>query len=126
MAGAIWVASALGLVGGVAISYAAGKAALPRILAGSADMRLMVRLALAGTLVALLPALLLALVIGATLGAAWARQIFEPYGLAAWGAPMLVALGVALVFAGVLLSGTAAGIALGKALLHYRQRRAQT
>ncbi|KPK04292.1 MAG: hypothetical protein AMJ64_14015 [Betaproteobacteria bacterium SG8_39] len=121
MAGSIWIASALGLLGGVALAYAVAKPGVPRMIAGAKDGLLLARLALAGTLIALLPALFLSLVAGATLGGAWGRQIFAPYGLAASGAPIGLALGIALVFAGVVLSGTAAGILLGKTVLHYRR-----
>jgi len=126
MAVSIWIASALGLLGGLAICYAAGRLALPRVVAGTTDMLLLLRLTLAGTLVALLPALVLSLVVGVTLGGAWGRRVFEPHGLAASGVPIGVALGVALVLALVVLAGAAAGIGLGKALLYVRQRRAST
>ncbi|MDX1375799.1 MAG: hypothetical protein R3357_09575 [Burkholderiales bacterium] len=120
MAGASWVASAVGLVGGVALMIAVARAAVPRMIMGTKDRIVLVRLALAGTLVALLPALALSLVVGATLGGAWGRQVLAPFGLAASGAPLGLALGVALVFAGVVLAGTVVGILLGKALLRRR------
>jgi hypothetical protein len=121
MSGASWIAGAVGLVGGVALAYAVAKPAVPRMIAGAKDRLLLARLGLAGTLIALLPALFLSLVVGATLGGAWGRQILAPYGLAASGAPIGLALGVALVFAGVVLGGTAAGIVLGKVVLRYRR-----
>lgn len=121
MTGSAWIASALGIVAGVAICYAALKRLLPHFVRRSKDALLLVRLALAGTLAALLPALFLSLVVGATLGGAWGRQIFQPYGLAASGVPLGVALGTTAVFAAVVLLGTAAGIVLGSALLHLRR-----
>jgi len=121
MTGSAWIASALGIVAGVAICYAALKGLLPHFIRRSKDALLLVRLALAGTLAALLPALFLSLVVGATLGGAWGRQIFQPYGLAASGEPLGVALGTTVVFAAVVLLGTAAGIGLGRALLHLRR-----
>lgn len=113
---ASWISSALGLIGGVALMYLAAKATVPRMITGARDRRLLLRLALAGTLVALLPALFLSLVVGATLGGAWGRQLLAPYGLGASGAPLGLALGIALVFAGVVLCGTMAGILLGRLL----------
>lgn len=115
MSGA-WIASALGLVGGVALLVVIAKATVPRMVMGANDRLLLARLALAGALVALLPALVLALVVGATLGGAWGRQLLAPYGLGASGAPLGLALGIALVFAGVVLCGTMAGILLGRLL----------
>lgn len=126
MTGSTWIASALGIAAGVAVCYAALKTLLPHFIRQSKDALLLVRLALAGTIVALLPALALSLVVGATLGGVWGRQVFEPYGLAASGVPIGVALGTALVLAVVVLAGAAAGIGLGKALLYVRQRRAST
>ena len=120
MTASAWIASALGIVAGAAVGYAALKMFLPHFIRQSKDALLLVRLALAGTLVALLPALLLSLVVGATLGGAWGRQIFQPYGLAASGVPLGVALGTMVVFAAVVLVGTATGIVLGKVLLHLR------
>jgi hypothetical protein len=118
---AAWISSAVGLIAGIAFMYLGAKAAVPRMIVGARDPRLLLRLALAGTLIALLPALFLSLVVGATLGGAWGRQLLAPYGLAASGAPLGLALGIALVFAGVVLAGTAAGIVLGRALLHLRR-----
>jgi hypothetical protein len=111
-----WIASALGLAGGVVFVYAMTKAALPRLIGGSRNALTLVRLALAGTLVALLPALFLSLALGATLGAAWGQELFAPYGLAPSGVPLGIALCVGLIFAGVVLAGTATGFAVGKAL----------
>jgi hypothetical protein len=101
----IWIATALGLVGGVALALEVGRHVLPRMVAGSPFM---VRLAIGGVVAALLPALLLSLVVGATLGGAWG--------------PAGVAIGIALVFAAVLLGGALAGVLLAKAILRYRQR----
>jgi hypothetical protein len=101
----IWIATALGLVGGAALALEVGRHVLPRMVAGSPFI---VRLAIGGVVAALLPALLLSLVLGATLGGAWG-----PAGLA---------LGIAVVFAVVLVSGAAAGVLLAKLVLRYRQR----
>ncbi len=119
-----WLATALGLVGGVALMVVIAKASVPRMVMGAKDRLLLARLALAGALVALLPALVLALVIGATLGGAWGRQLLAPFGLAASGAPLGLMLGIALVFAGVVLCGTMAGILLGRLLARRRDVRA--
>jgi hypothetical protein len=120
-----WIATAVGLVGGVALAIALVKAALPRIAANASDPLLIVRLAFAGTVVGALPALFLSLVVGGTLGSALGRQLSNQTGLGASGAAFGLALGTALVFALVILAGTAIGVVLGKAVLHLRQRRAR-
>jgi hypothetical protein len=126
MLGPIWTATALGLGGGAALAYAMGKALLPRAVAKSEDMLLFVRLAFAGTVVALLPALLLSFVIGGTLGGAWGERVFGLLGIPLSGVPAGLALGIALVFALVVVGGGAVGIVLGKAVVRYRRRRART
>jgi hypothetical protein len=88
-----WIASALGLAGGLALAYWIAAAALPRLVERSRKPELMVKLAFGGTLVALLPGLLLSIVVGATLGGA---------------------IGVALAFAAVLLAGLFSGVLLAK------------
>ena len=90
-----WIASGLGLGGGLALAYWIAAAALPRLVERSPNPELMVKLAFGGTLVALLPALLLSIVVGATLGGA---------------------IGVALAFAVVLLAGLFAGVLLARLL----------
>jgi hypothetical protein len=120
-----WIATAVGLVGGVALAIAGAKAALPRIAARSPDPLLVVRLAYAGAVVGALPALFLSLVVGGTLGSALGRQLSNPVGLGASGAAFGLASGTALVFAMVILAGTATGVVLGKAVLHFRRRRAR-
>jgi hypothetical protein len=97
-----WIATAVGLAGGFALSYAIAKSVLPRMVERDANPERMVRLAFGGTVVALPPALLLSLLLGGTLGAPWGAA-----GIAG---------GVALVFALVLLAGTFAGVLLGKLL----------
>lgn len=103
-----WLASALGLAGGIAAAWYLANAFLPVLVYRSPDRLLAVRLALGGTIVALAPAFLLALVPGATFGGAWG-------GIAG------LALGVALVFALVLLAGAAAGVMLARLLAAYRR-----
>jgi hypothetical protein len=105
----IWLASALGLAGGILLSFEIGKALLPRMVLRSEDMSLSGRLALGGAVVALFPAFLLSFAVGAPLGGAW--------GLAG------LAIGVALIFAVVLVGGALAGVLLAKLVLRYRQRR---
>lgn len=119
----IWIATALGLLGGLALAYALGSAVLPGAVANVEDSLLSVRLAFAGTVVALLPAIFLSLVVGGTFGGAWGEYVFGRIGIPSSGAPFGLAVGVALVFAVVLLSGGAVGIFLGKALVRYRQWR---
>jgi hypothetical protein len=122
----IWIATALGLAGGLALSYALGSAVLPGIVAKVEDSLLFVRLAFAGTVVALLPAIVLSLVVGGTFGGAWGEYVFGRLGFPSSGAPFGLAIGVMLVFAVVLLSGGGAAIFLGKALIRYRQWRTQS
>jgi hypothetical protein len=121
----IWIATALGLGGGVVLAYAIGNAVLPRAVAKSEDMLLFVRLAFAGTVAALLPALFLSIVIGGTLGGAWGERVFGRLGIPLSGVPAGLALGIALVFALVVLGGGASGFFLGKAVVCYRQRQAR-
>jgi hypothetical protein len=104
----IWIASALGLVAGILLSFEVGKALLPRMVLRSGDASLSGRLALGGAVVALLPAFLLSFVVGATLGSAW--------GLAG------LAVGIALIFAVVLVGGAVAGILVARLVLRYRRR----
>ena len=89
-----WIATALGLAGGLALAWWIAAAALPRLAGRSRKPALLVKLAFGGTVVALLPAVLLSIVVGATLGGG---------------------IGVALVFALVLLAGTFGGVLLAKA-----------
>jgi hypothetical protein len=97
-----WFTVCVGLAGGVLVSYGVGQSVLPRLVERSRNPELMVKLSLGGTVIASLPALLLSIVAGAPLGAAW-------------GAVGMV-LGVAGVFAAVLLAGTFAGMLLARLL----------
>jgi hypothetical protein len=119
----VWIATALGLFGGFALAYAVGSVFLPRAVAKADDMLLFVRLAFAGTVVAFLPAIILALVVGGTLGGAWGEYVFGRLGFGLSGAPFGLAVGIALVFATVLLSGGAGAILLAKALVRFRKWR---
>ena len=116
----VWIATALGLAGGLLLAYGLGIAILPRWVEKSERMALLVRMAFAGTVVALLPALLLSLVVGGTLGGAWGERVFDQLGFPS-GAPIGLALGVALVFALVLVAGAAIGIALAKVVVRRRR-----
>lgn len=95
---ASWIATALGLAGGVALALFAAQVVLPRLIRASPDPRRTLRLAFGGALAALLPGVLLAVVGGATLGARWGAS-----GMA---------VGTALAFALVIVLGAAAGLAL--------------
>ncbi len=117
----IWIATMLGLAGGVALSYVGGRLLLQRLVGGSTDVLPIARLALAGGVVALVPALLLSFVVGGTLGGAWGQYLFEHFGLPMSGVPAGLALGIALVFAGVLLGGAAGGALIGRWLARYRR-----
>jgi hypothetical protein len=102
------------------LAFALANLVLPRWIERPPHSYFLVRLALAGTLVALLPALLLSIVVGGTLGEAWGERALGRLGFAASGAPIGLAVGVALVFALLLMAGAASGIVLGKAWIRYR------
>lgn len=119
----IWIATLIGLVGGVALAYQLGKLVLPRAIARTKHVTLSIRLAIAGIVVALLPALLLSLVVGGTLGSAWGEQALGKLGFPASGAPIGLALGIAAVFALVLIGGALLGILMVKAIDSWRQWR---
>ena len=97
-----WLAIAVGLAGGLAVSIYAAKALLPPLVERSKKPDLVVKLSLGGTVIAAIPALLLSIVVGATLGSA-----FGAFG---------IVLGVAAVFAAILLAGTFAGVLLARYL----------
>ena len=97
-----WLATAVGLAGGLLACYGIGQVTLPRLLARSRNPRLFVKLSLGGSVIAALPAVLLSIVAGAPLG--------MPGGLAGMVA------GVAAVFTLVLLSGTFLGVMLATLL----------
>jgi len=121
----IWIATLIGLAGGVALAYQLGKLMVPRAIAQTKHVTLSIRLAIAGTVVALLPAFLLSLVVGGTLGSAWGEQALGQLGFPESGAPIGLALGIAGVFALVLIGGAMLGILVGvllsKAVVFYRQ-----
>ena len=123
----IWIATLIGLAGGVALAYRLGKLLLPRAIARTKHVTLSIRLAIAGTGVALLPAFLLSLVVGGTLGSAWGERAIGQLGFPESGAPIGLALGIAAVFALVLIGGAMLGILTGillnKAIVFYRQSR---
>lgn len=95
-----WLAIAVGLAGGLLLSYAVGKMLLPPLVERARNPGLLIKLSFGGTVIAALPALLLAIVLGATLGAGW-------------GAVGIV-FAVALMFAIILLAGTFAGVLLAR------------
>lgn len=95
-----WLAIGVGLAGGLLLSYHVGKLVLPPLVERSRNPDLLIKLSFGGTLIGLVPALLLSTVMGAAVG-----------GL--WGSVGIV-LGVAGVFAAVLLAGTFAGVLLAR------------
>lgn len=97
-----WLAIALGLAGGAYVAYRVGNGVLPRLVERSRNPVLLIKLSFGGTLVTLVPALLLGIVVGGALGSAWG----------ALGA----VIGVAAVFALVVLAGTFAGVLLARLL----------
>lgn len=119
----VWIATALGLLGGLALTYVLGKAIVPRLAAKSRHTPILIQLAVAGTVIALLPALFLSLVVGGTLGGAWGEHAFDQFGFRASGTPFGLALGIAVVFALVVVVGAAIAVFSGKALIYYRDRR---
>ena len=125
MSSAEWIATIVGLGGGLLLAYAAAQAVVPRWVEKSENLALAVRLALGGTIVALFPALLLALVAGAAFGSVWGERVFDRIGFPA-GAPIGLALGVAVIFAGVLVAGAGLGIVLANAWLWYRKSQSRS
>ena len=97
-----WLAIGVGLAGGLLLSYYVAKLVLPPLVERSRHPDLLIKLSFGGTVIGLLPALLLSIVVGAAVG-----------GL--WGAVGIV-LGVAGMFAAVLLAGTFAGVLLARVL----------
>jgi hypothetical protein len=97
-----WLATGVGLAGGLWLCYWIGQATLPRLAATSRNPQLLVKLSLGGTLVAALPALLSSIVVGATLGMPWGA--------------LGTVIGVAAVFSAVLLAGTFLGVMLARLL----------
>lgn len=97
-----WFPIAVGLSGGAYIAYLVGNRVLPRLVERSPNPVLLIKLSFGGTLISLVPALLLAIVVGGTLGGAW-------------GVPGVM-IGVAAVFAIVVLAGTFAGVLLARLL----------
>jgi hypothetical protein len=117
----VWIATLVGLAGGVALAYQLGKTLLPRAIAATRHVTLAVRLAIAGTVVALFPAFLLSLVVGGTFGGAWGKRALDGLGFPASGAPIGLALGIAVVFALVLIGGALLGVLIARGLVAYRQ-----
>lgn len=97
-----WLLIAIGLGGGAYAAYLVGNRVLPALVERSRNPILLIKLSFGGTLITLVPALLLSIVVGGTLGSAW-------------GAPGVV-IGVAAVFAVVVLAGTFAGVLLARLL----------
>ena len=97
-----WLAIAVGLAGGVLLSYFIGKAVLAPLVGRLKKPDRLIKLSLGGTVIAALPALLLSIVIGGPLGSA-----FGALG---------IVIGGAAVFATVLLAGTFAGVLLARYL----------
>ena len=110
-----WIATALGLAGGLALAVAAARVIFARTLA--------TRAVLGGLAIAVLPALVVAVAVGAPLGGALGRQVFRELGLPSSGDVFGVASGVAIVFAGVVISGGALGLAFSKAFACWMTRK---
>jgi hypothetical protein len=102
-----WLATALGIIGGLALFLALGRLAFRRLL--------LTRAVVGGIAAAFAPALLLAVAAGAPLGGALGRQAFRELGLPSTGDAFGVASGVAVVFAVILLAGGAIGLAIARA-----------
>jgi len=122
----VWIATALGLLGGLVLTYALGKAIIPRLVAKSRLMPVLVQLACAGAVIALLPALFLSLVVGGTLGGAWGEYAFSQFGFRTSGTAVGLALGIAMVFALVVIGGAAIAVFSGKAFTFYRNRQTRS
>ena len=81
---AMFISVGLGYIGGVAAALFLGRRIVAVVLRGgrfeAAQRRSIVRMAVAGGLVALVPALLLGTLVGATLGGAYAGAVSNPGG----------------------------------------------
>lgn len=110
-----WIASALGIAGGLALATA-----LVRLIFGR---YLYTRMVVGGLAVALIPGLLLAVAAGAPLGGALGRQAFRELGLPASGELFGVASGVAVILALVILAGGALGFGAAKAIEWWMTRK---
>ena len=115
----IWIATAIGVLGGVALAYAAARLAWSRLRVSKHDHSGRVRFALAGTLAAALPGFFLSLVVGGTFGGAWGEVV-----LGQTGVPFGLACGIAVVFAVVLLLGAVFGFLVAEAVARIRHGRA--
>ena len=104
----IWLATAPGIAGGLALAITLARALFGRYL--------LARMVLGGLAVAIIPALVLAIAAGAPLGGAVGRQIFRELGLPGSGEMLGVASGIGLMLALVMLAGGASGLALVKAI----------
>lgn len=103
-----WIASALGIAGGLALAIALARATFGRSL--------LTRMVVGGLAVALIPGLILAIAAGAPLGGALGRQLFREIGLPTSGELFGVASGVAVILALVILAGGALGLGVAKAI----------
>ena len=103
-----WLATALGIAGGLALAMALARALFGRYL--------LTRMVLGGLAVAIIPGFVLAIAAGAPLGGAVGRQIFRELGLPTSGEMFGVASGVALMLALVVVAGGALGLAVAKAI----------
>jgi hypothetical protein len=97
-----WLAIVTGLAGGAYVAYLIGNRVLPRLVERAPNPILLIKLSFGGTLITLVPALLLSIVVGGTLGSTWGM--------------LGAAIGVAAVFAVVVLAGTFAGVLLARLL----------
>jgi CBS domain containing-hemolysin-like protein len=119
MVNAIWVATVIGVLGGVALAYAAATLAWSRLRVPQHEHSGRVRFAVAGTLTAALPGFFLSLVVGGTFGGAWGEVV-----LGQTGVPFGLAFGIAVVFAVMLLIGALFGFLVAEAVARIRHGRA--
>lgn len=115
----VWGASFLGLALGAVMAFVIGKLLLLPVVEKSSYPAFMARWGIAGLVVSVLPAFFLSFVIGGTFGGSLGERLFFVIGLPWSGVSLGVGIGIAVVFALVLLAGTGLSLLIGRRLLRY-------
>lgn len=113
----IWGATIIGLCLGAVSAYIGGRSRLLKLVSQSSAPELMAKFGVAGIIISFVPALLLSVVVGGTLGSSAGIWLFDAIGMPVSGVPLGMGLGIAVVFATVLVGGAAASIFAGRALI---------
>jgi len=119
MSFSIWGATIIGLCLGAVTAYLGGRSLLLKLVLNSSAPDVMAKFGVAGIIISFVPALLLSVVVGGTLGSSGGSWLFDAAGMPVSGVPLGMGLGIAVVFATVLVGGTAACIFAGRALIRH-------